>query len=139
MEPTQAYIFLLADSFMASLLLPIQNMLVLPVMKIFGGYNMPLAASIAAVGATIGALVNFAIGRLIRLSSRYSPKSERAKKFVDFLQNKAHILLLFSFVPVLGGVITTFIGIAKANLKKSLIIFALVNLVYNFAFVLISF
>lgn len=130
MDANEAYVFLLADSAMSSLLLPIKANLVFPLMKLFGGYNTQLMIILAAVGTTIGAIANWGLGRFIGIASKYNPKGERTIKFNNFLQKYGRWLLLFAWVPVLNGIIATGLGVVKIKLNQLVLLVLLVNIIY---------
>ena len=73
-------------------------------MQSFGGYNMPLAAAIAIVGATLGQLFNFQIGKIM---FRFKEKgvlyiSDYWFDKISKIFNKyGAFLILFSWISIL--------------------------------------
>lgn len=130
MSLTEAYAFLFADSFMTALVLPIQMHLVFPVMIIFGDYNLYLILAITTLGTFIASLANWYMGYFILLASKYEPKGDRAVGFTGFCRRNAAWLLLFSWIPVFGSIITVITGVVKVRLKLVAMIVPAVNFVY---------
>jgi membrane protein YqaA with SNARE-associated domain len=132
MELSEAFSFLLADSFMSALILPFKTPLVFPVMKLFGGYNGFLMVITATIGTLIGHMANFFLGRFTLIASGYKPenKSEKAQKFFNFCKNKGPFLLVLSWVPILGSIIAVMLGFVRISFKKLILGVFAANLAY---------
>jgi membrane protein YqaA with SNARE-associated domain len=132
MEPTEAYNFLFADSIMSTLILPMSGRLVFPAMQIFGGYNLYLMVAIATAGTVLGAAANWFVGKLIVIACKYNPDEQtgRAQKFVNFCRKNGLWLLILSWIPVFGTLLTAALGAVGVRFKRVLAIIFIVNLVY---------
>ena len=130
MDIFEVYFFLLADSFMTSLILPMQSHLVFPVMLIMGGYNIYFTVLVASFGALIAFVANWYLGYFILLTSKYNPKGGKAIGFVGFCRDHSAWLLVLSWVPILGSVISVVMGVVKVNFTRAITVFTLVNLIY---------
>jgi membrane protein YqaA with SNARE-associated domain len=128
MEFTEAYSFLVADSFMSALLL--KTNLVFPAMKIFGGYSPFLMVLMATLGTLIGLLADWFVGRFMMIASKYKPEEPRALKFIDFCKNRGKWLWLLAWIPVLGPVLAAVLGAVGAPLKTLLPLIFVVNITY---------
>lgn len=126
----EAYTFLFADCFMATLVLPLHGLLAYPVMVIFGTYTPALMVAIAVVSSSIAMIGNWGLGKLVFIATRYTPNGERAKKFVQFLTTKGAWLLLLSWIPVLGGVMLICLALVGMPLKRMLMIVPLAHIFY---------
>ncbi|MBY0407870.1 MAG: hypothetical protein K2Q01_09265 [Rickettsiales bacterium] len=88
-------------------------------MKLFGGYNMHMAAILATAGASLGLLLNWLIGQgLLKMHAKSNLHvSEQRYQRVSYLFNKYGIfLLLFSWVPLMK-IIMLLAGFLNAPLK----------------------
>lgn len=130
MDIIEAYIFLFFDSLMSSIIFPIQTNLVFPAMMFFEGYNTSIIIIIATIGAMTGAMLNFGLGRLIVTTSKFKPEGKRAIQFFNFCHNQGRYILLFSWFPVLGSVLTVVTGAAKMRASIAFLIIFIVHLAY---------
>lgn len=133
MTPTEIYLFLLTDSFIAGLVLPAKYALVFPTMQALGGYNLYLASLIYTIGITAASGVNWYFGKLLRSLKKGNPSdttSEPIRNILDLLKKHGHWIALLGFVPILGGIVTVFSGLYLANWKKVMAIVFTVNIIY---------
>ncbi len=130
MDNFEAYSFLFADTFLSSTALPAKAIMVFPLMKIFGTYDMNLAVLVAVIAAFIAALANYGIGRLIFTAIKYKPEGQVPLKIFSFFQNKGFLLLLLSWFPVFGAILTVFIGFTGTRAKAAIPTVLLVNVLY---------
>jgi membrane protein YqaA with SNARE-associated domain len=125
MNNTEAYSYLFTDSLMGSLLLPPHNELVFGAMQIFGGYNALLMILLAISGSMTGLALNFGFGKLLLTCKNQEWFIERSA-----LLDKASLmfkryglwLLLCSFVPVLGGIVTLLAGVMRVRFALFLLL-----------------
>lgn len=135
MNLTEAYLFLLTDSFISGLILPAKHSLVLPAMRIFGGYNYYLSGLLYSIGITAGAILNWVLGKLLRsvnknLSVQQSLDSPNnmVEKIIPILKKYGYWGGIAGFIPVLGPFITVLAGLAQTSFKKTIILVFIVNL-----------
>lgn len=124
MDLWEAYSFVLSDSFMSALLLPIQMDLAFPAMRQFGNHNMLLASLAAILGATAAVFLNVWVGRLILAASKYrlvEEKQDSLSKTIRFLLKRGKFGLLLVSVPVMGALFTVLLGFAQLPLKQVLL------------------
>lgn len=101
-------------------------------MRLFGGYNMPLAAALGITGATLGQLFNWWIGKKL-----VAAKDTKKFNVSDYWYDKiSHIfnkyllfLLLFCWAP-LGGILLVIAGFIKTPLRLVLPIILVGNAYY---------
>jgi membrane protein YqaA with SNARE-associated domain len=120
MDKFEAYSYLLGDSLMGALLLPPRDELVFSVMHHFGGYDAPTMITLAVLGSTLGFMVNYLFGRLLRHCKNQEWIAERSAKWdalIAGFQRYGMWLLPFAFVPVLGGITTLAAGIFCIRLR----------------------
>lgn len=136
MSLTEAYYFLLFDSVLAELILPLQTQLVYPAMVIFGGYNIPVIFMIAIFGSMVGAVGNWYIGRLANTAmNKYAaPKPEKEQllgKISHFIY-KWRILFALGcgFFPVIGGLLSLIFGFFSIRVIYFLAFFTIAKAAY---------
>lgn len=113
MNHFQAYLALLNDTILHSLIFVPGSAYVGDVMVLLGGYNLYLILMFSLIGSVIGSSVNWIIGfflRKIKFSKTEDKIFSRAEKF---FQNKGRWILLLSAVPLWGCLFTTAAGIAR--------------------------
>ncbi len=119
MPPTEAYSFLFSDSFMAALVVPERSELVFGTMQSFGGYNMMLAIILAALGSTLGFLVNYGLGRLVLLCEKHEVLPKRSHHLDDAATSFRRYgiwMLPFACIPVFGTAATIAAGLSRVQL-----------------------
>jgi len=126
----EACSYLFFDSYIAMLILPLQNNFVFEVMKVFGTYNPYLISAIAALGATVAAMTNWVLGKLIDKALNIEPESDRATALMKFLKEKEAFILALSFIPYAGSVITTAYGAIGGRFKMILPVVFLANFIF---------
>jgi len=132
MSPLEAYLFLLADSFVAGLVLPAKQAIVFPAMTIFGGYNLYLAGLISTIGITAAASLNWVFGKMLRSLKKNGSaqkQSEVFRKILERLKKYGYLAALLGFIPILGSFITVFTGIVATSFVRVISIVFLVNLI----------
>ena len=88
-------------------------------MRLFGGFKMPKAAAIAIIGATIGQLCNWTLGRTlftIRHKAHFNISERVYAKTAHIFNTYLVFLLLFSWLPI-GNILLCVAGFTKAPLK----------------------
>ena len=122
------YIDVFIESVLVSSIIPFMSDPSFSAMRLFGGYNMPLATVIAVFGASLGAVFNFMLGswvlKLYRKKNdrKYFP-IEKYNKFRHIFFKYFIILLPFSWVTLLDFLVffAGFFGV-RAKLALSLVI-----------------
>lgn len=75
MPPIEAYSLLFFDTLIGTLIAPPHTAYVFDAMQIFGGYNLKLAAPIAALAVCLATFGNWWVGKLVVLA--FSSKAEK--------------------------------------------------------------
>lgn len=135
MTLTEAYLFLLTDSFISGLILPAKQALVLPAMRIFGGYNHYLSGLLYSIGITAAASLNWVLGKLLRSVKKNFPgqSSEESRnkileRILAKLEKYGYWGGLAGFIPVLGPLIAMTTGLIKTSFRKTIALVFIVNL-----------
>jgi membrane protein YqaA with SNARE-associated domain len=116
MSLVEAYLYLLIDSICGSMILPPNSPYIWAVMLKFE-YNKTLIITIATIGSSLGYSFNYLLGILCR-SLQMGPSTKNKSiilKLADLYKRKFYWLLLLSFVPVFGEVLTLLSGILRIN------------------------
>lgn len=119
MPAEEAYSFLFFDSVLSAMIVPVQDPLVLDVMRAFGTYNLQIAIPIALLGAALGYTANWGLGRMLLHCEDRKWIPARSPKFViieRFIQTYGKWLLLLAPVPVFGHVFTVLCGFFRIPL-----------------------
>lgn len=125
LSTTSGYLGLFLAAFLAATLLPAQSELGLAAIYASGGYSLLLLVLIASIGNTLGAVVNWFIGRGIeRFKDRkWFPASEKQLKTANAWYAKfGRWSLLLSWMPIIGDPITLVAGILREPLWRFLLI-----------------
>ena len=128
MNEASAFLGLFLSSFLAATLIPAQSELGLGYLVINTNFSMALLITIASLGNTAGATINWLLGQGIAGSVVSLEKIQTSKRYVTLINwyNKyGQWTLLFSWVPFIGDPITVIAGIFKVPLKTFLLIVAL--------------
>jgi membrane protein YqaA with SNARE-associated domain len=128
MNETGALFGLFLSAFLAATILPAQSELGLGYLVITSQYSMGLLVLFASLGNTLGAIVNWVIGRSIESSVIRIEKikvSPRYQSVARWYQKFGRWTLLLSWVPIIGDPITVMAGIFKEPLKSFVLIVAL--------------
>jgi membrane protein YqaA with SNARE-associated domain len=140
MDATEAYSFLLFDSFLAELIFPLQTQLVFPAMIIFGGYNLFLVWAVTLVGTIAGGLGNWYIGRLIDTARNWyglaDPNPEgKIGRIQRFCQKWEKWLAgLCALVPIVGSIGAIALGFFGVSVRPFIIVFSIVKALFLAAF-----
>ena len=128
MHETGALLGLFLSAFLAATILPAQSELGLGYLVITTDYSMLLLILLASLGNTLGAIVNWVIGRGIGNSVMRMEKiqaSPRYQSITGWYQAYGRWTLLLSWVPIIGDPITVIAGVLKEPLKSFVLIVAL--------------
>jgi len=133
MSVVDAYLFLFFDSFIAMLIMVSNSHMAFKVMMEMGGYHNLTLLFIALLGDVLGGISNYFIGYIISYvqhNIRDKKPSAKLKSLTSYVQKKLFLLALFSFVPLVGVLLTTSSGFFRVNLKKFIPVLALGRVVY---------
>ena len=133
MPLSEAYSYLLADSFITMLIFPFQNYFVFKVMQLFGTYSPNIMIIIASIGATLAACTNYALGIAIKRFAKFQPTGEKWDKFLEFAKKQEFALSMACFVPFFAPLFTTALGFLGIRIK----VFAPTVLMANIIFFII--
>ena len=128
MTEASALLVLFLSAFLAATLIPAQSELGLGYLVINTDYSMVLLVTVASLGNTTGATINWFLGRgvarsVLRLEKIHA--STRYSTIINWYKKYGQWTLLFSWVPFIGDPITVIAGIFKVPLKTFLLIVAL--------------
>ncbi len=110
---------LFAVSFAAATLLPAQSEVLLAGLIAAGRYNLPLLLFVATAGNTLGAVVNWVLGRFMESfrHRRWFPDSEKALDRAEAWFNRwGKWSLLLSWAPFVGDPLTVVAGVLREPL-----------------------
>lgn len=113
---TVSYGALFLSAFLAATLLPAQSELVLSGLLLSGGQPAWTLVAVAAVGNTLGAAVNWGLGRCVtRYSDRswFPVKKERLARAEGWYRKYGRWSLLLSWAPVVGDPLTLAAGLLR--------------------------
>ncbi|MFN7026709.1 MAG: YqaA family protein [Pseudorhizobium sp.] len=119
------YAGLFAAAFLAATVLPMQSEAVLVALILSGDHPAWLLVSIASVGNTLGAVVNWAMGRGIEhfRHRRWFPASEpQLEKAQRWYRKFGRWSLLLSWLPIGGDALTVVAGVLKEPLLSFVIL-----------------
>lgn len=122
---TSGYFGLFLAAFLAATILPAQSELGLAALYASGGFSLFLLVLFASIGNTLGAVVNWFIGRGIeRFKDRkWFPASDRQLEKANAWYAKfGRWSLLLSWMPIIGDPITLVAGILREPLWRFLLI-----------------
>ena len=128
MTEASAFIALFLSAFLAATLIPAQSELGLAYLIINTDYSMVLLITIASLGNTTGATLNWFIGRGFAASVGRSEKIKTSMRYLTMMswyKKYGQWTLLLSWAPFIGDPITVIAGIFKVSLKTFLLIVAL--------------
>lgn len=123
-----AYFFLFISSFLAATILPFYSEVLLIGMVREGSYPLWLLVCVASIGNTLGALVNWALGRyLLHFQGRkwFYFKPEQLHRWQAWFNRFGKWSLLFSWAPVGGDPLTFIAGVMRVNWLVFLILVGL--------------
>ena len=130
MTEASAFIGLFLSAFLAATLLPAQSEIGLGYLVINTDYSMVLLVTVANLGNTAGATINWFIGlevaRSVVNSKRMKPLT-RYWTIINWYKKYGQWTLLLSWAPFIGDPITVIAGFFKVPLTTFLLIVALVK------------
>ncbi len=122
MDEFQAYIFLLNDSILGSLMFVPRSSYVGDVMLMLGRYNPYLVLIISLVGSVIAASLNWLLGSLLRRLKIFENRAKALDKAELFFNVKGKWILLLSMIPLWGALFTMAAGLLRFNFTHFLIL-----------------
>ena len=128
MTEASALLVLFLSAFLAATLIPAQSELGLGYLVINTDYSMVLLVTVASIGNTTGATINWFIGRGVARSGVRSEKMKESTRYctvIYWYEKYGQWTLLLSWAPFIGDLITIIAGIFKVPLKTFLLIVAL--------------
>jgi membrane protein YqaA with SNARE-associated domain len=128
MTEAKAFIGLFLSAFLAATLIPAQSEIGLGYLVINTDYSMVLLVTVANLGNTAGATINWFIGlevaRSVVNSKRMKPLT-RYWTIINWYKKYGQWTLLLSWAPFIGVPITVIAGVFKVPPKTFLLIVAL--------------
>lgn len=115
------------SALLAATLLPLSSEVVLAALAATEGRDLVYLVALATAGNTLGAWINWALGRycLSWRSRRWFPiKPEKLNKATDWFGRYGVWSLLLAWLPVVGDPLTFAAGILKVNVWKFLVLVA---------------
>lgn len=122
------YIGLFVTAFIAATVIPAQSEAVLAGLILTGEYSVAVLITVAALGNTLGAVVNWFLGRgLERLKDRrwFPIKVEKLHRAQGWYQRYGKWSLLGSWLPIIGDAITVVAGVMKEPLPVFILLVGL--------------
>jgi len=119
MSDLGVYISLFAVSFLAATILPAQSELGLAGLVLSGDYTLPMLIGVASAGNTLGAVVNWFLGRgTDKLQGRkwFPISPEQLYKATIWYHKYGRWSLLLSWVPIIGDPLTLAAGVLREPL-----------------------
>lgn len=128
-----AYIGLFATAFLAATLWPLSSEALLLALQISGNYDNGILLLTAAAGNTLGAAVNWVVGRYLLAwqqrraqAGRWVPVSTgRLAQAQRLFTRYGWPSLLFAWLPLVGDTLTVFAGLARMPVIPFLILVAI--------------
>tara|TARA_R110000824_G_scaffold233561_1_gene421889 strand:+ start:511 stop:951 length:441 start_codon:yes stop_codon:yes gene_type:complete len=127
-----AYGGLFAVAFLAATILPAQSEIGLAGLLLSGDYSVALLIAVASLGNTLGAVVNWALGRWVehfRDRKWFPAKPEQLDKAVGWYHRYGRWSLLLSWVPVIGDPLTLAAGVLREPFWSFLVLVAVAKTV----------
>ena len=112
------YLGLFASAFLASTLIPVSSEAVLGVLSLSRDFNAPALIAVATVGNTLGAVVNWLLGRYcLRWRDRkwFPVKPAAMARATDWFQRYGVWSMLLAWAPVIGDPLTFIAGVLRMN------------------------
>ena len=122
------YASLFATSFAAATVLPFSSEAVLTALTLAEGYEIWLLVAVASIGNTLGAVVNWFLGRycLKWRDRRWFPVSEQAlARATNWFARYGVFTLLFAWLPVVGDPLTFVAGVLRTRFDLFVLLVAL--------------
>lgn len=127
-----AYGGLFLVAFVAATFLPAQSEILLAALLFNPDYSVIALVVVASIGNTLGAVVNWALGRQIERfkHKRWFPaKPEQLDRAARWYQTYGHWSLLLSWAPFIGDPLTLAAGILREPLATFVILVAIAKTV----------
>ncbi|WP_081326577.1 YqaA family protein [Wolbachia pipientis] len=113
---TEKYCFLLIDSFISTLVLPVHQGFAFKTMLYFKEYNAILAMLFCRmIGCCLAGIVNWFLGRAIFYARTLYHSDDNHEHKLPCVLTACAVMLL-SWIPVLGSVIQVIAGYLKLNI-----------------------
>jgi membrane protein YqaA with SNARE-associated domain len=126
---TAAGVFgLFVSAFVSATLVPMSSEVVLAALIAARGFDAVLLVLVATAGNTLGALVNWLLGRFClrwRDSKWFPVRADRLQKGIDWFRRYGIWSLLLAWLPIVGDPITFVAGVARVRLPLFLLLVAL--------------
>lgn len=119
---------LFASAFLAATLLPVSSEAVLAYLASAEGADAVGLVLVATAGNTLGAIVNWVLGRwCVHWSDRrwFPVKSAALERATAWMERRGLWLLLFAWVPVVGDPLTFAAGVLRARFVPFTVLVAL--------------
>jgi membrane protein YqaA with SNARE-associated domain len=126
------YSGLFGISFLAATILPAQSELGLAGLIISGDYNVWLLIAVASIGNTLGAVVNWGLGRGVeRLRGKkwFPATSEQLDRATRWYHKYGRWSLLMSWAPIIGDPLTLAAGVLREPIGSFLVLVAVAKMV----------
>ena len=127
MTALSAYAGLFLSALLAATILPASSEVVLATLLASGAYDPPLLLAVATAGNTLGALINWTLGRFLLhfQDRRWFPltPAQYARAHAWFVRYGVWSLL-FSWLPVIGDALTVVAGALRVGLWRFLVLVA---------------
>lgn len=126
--PGTGYLGLFATSLAAATLLPVSSEAVLAALSAAEGYELWLLIAVATAGNTLGAVINWLLGRycLHWRDRRWFPvSSEALDRAADRFNRYGQWSLLFAWLPIVGDPLTFAAGMLAVQFRVFLILVAI--------------
>lgn len=133
MKPVEAYLFLFFDSVMATLAFVPNTEMVYKAMQVFPGYSRVCMVVVASFGAILGGSVNYVFGGILHaLKQRVNSyeDSNQFKQLSKYADIRLFWLLLLSFLPVIGVLLTIAAGFFRIRFFKLVFLVLVIRLFY---------
>ncbi len=125
---TAGYAGLFLTAFVAATLLPLSSEAVLAAMSNAGGYDAMLLFALATLGNTLGAVVNWALGRFcLRWAGRrwFPFTADQLARAGERFRHYGIWSLLFAWVPIVGDPLTFAAGVLRVRFPTFVILVAI--------------
>ncbi|MGB0894008.1 MAG: YqaA family protein [Parashewanella sp.] len=114
------YWLMFSSAFLASTILPGGSEVVLVALITQHPNEWIALVALASIGNTLGALTNYALGRLGRVAVTPEQLSKKQYKFaLQFFNKYGYWSLLLAWLPIIGDLLCLFAGWTKCNLYAS--------------------
>jgi membrane protein YqaA with SNARE-associated domain len=119
---------LFLTAFVSATLVPMSSEVVLAALIAAQGWDVVLLVAVATVGNTLGAVVNWLLGRFClrwRDSKWFPISAEKLERGTEWFRRYGVWSLLLAWLPIVGDPITFAAGIARVRLPLFLLLVAL--------------